>query len=228
MTLNINIPPEVESRLRNEAARLGMDEAEYAKQLIEKNLPLSTVGMDQATLELLDRWTKEDQTADPDEMSRRSLAFEDLKDSLNRNRLDSGGASAESYPVTRVIFLDSGPLGLVTQRKGVPGADACRTWLAGHLQRGISVLVPEIIDYELRRELLRSRKAESIVRLDSFVAANPSRYIPLTTAAMRLAAEFWADIRQRGLPTTDPRELDIDVIFAAQAFECTAIRRRIS
>jgi len=45
----------------------------------------------------------------------------------------------------------------------------------------------------------------------------PDRYIPLTTPAIRLAAKFWADSRRHGLPTSDPKELDADVIIAAQA-----------
>jgi hypothetical protein len=42
-------------------------------------------------------------------------------------------------------------------------------------------------------------------------------YQPLTTAAMRLAAELWATARRAGAPATDDRGLDIDMILAAQA-----------
>ena len=115
------------------------------------------------------------------------------------------------------IVLDSGPLGLLTQRRGVRIAEECRAWLARHVVIGNRFLVPEMIDYELRRELLRAGKIHSVSRLNDSITALPDRYLPLSTTAMRLAAELWADVRNRGLPTTDPRDLDIDVILAAQA-----------
>lgn len=73
-----------------------------------------------------------------------------------------------------------------------------------------------IVYYELTRELLRVRRS-SIDRINSFIDAIPNCYIPLSDAALRLAAELWAESRQRGRPTADSRELDVDVILAAQA-----------
>ena len=42
-------------------------------------------------------------------------------------------------------------------------------------------------------------------------------YLPLTTEAMRLAAEIWAQSRIDGQPGAPEENLDIDVILAAQA-----------
>jgi hypothetical protein len=94
LTLKIDFPPETERRLKSEAARLGVDEAEYAKRVIERSLPPTAVAADQATLDLLARWDREDQTADPAEIARRNREFEELKASMNRNRVESGGADA--------------------------------------------------------------------------------------------------------------------------------------
>lgn len=38
-----------------------------------------------------------------------------------------------------VILLDSGPLGLLMQRRGLPVAEACRTWLANHVKLGVKL-----------------------------------------------------------------------------------------
>ena len=78
-----------------------------------------------------------------------------------------------------------------------------------------SVYLPEIADYEVRRELLRAGKASSIARLDALAAA--LKYVPLSTAAMRKAAELWADSRKAGKPTASEKAIDGDVILAAQA-----------
>jgi predicted nucleic acid-binding protein len=118
------------------------------------------------------------------------------------------------------IFLDSGPLALLTQPRLVPGVQDCRQWFASHASRGATFVVPEIIDYELRRELLRSDKGRSLVRLNNFVDEPAVSYLPLTTSAMRLSAQLWAGLRKRGEGTASDENIDVDVIAAAQAMLC--------
>lgn len=86
-------------------------------------------------------------------------------------------------------------------------------------QRESCFQIPEITDYEIRRELLRANELRGLARWDHFCAA--LEYLPLTTAAMRLAAEFWAQARRQGRQTAANAALDIDVILAAQAVTLT-------
>jgi len=114
--------------------------------------------------------------------------------------------------MSRIVLLDAGPLGLLIHpRQNAP----IRVWLSTLLQSPVTVLIPEIADYEVRREVLRIGSAESVARLDGF--KNTLGYAPITTEAMLQAAAFWADIRRGGRPTADATALDGDVILAAQA-----------
>jgi predicted nucleic acid-binding protein len=119
--------------------------------------------------------------------------------------------------VNRYLLLDSGPLGLVTQPKLSAEVVAMNRWLIARLSGGDAVLVPAIIYYELRRELLRAGKTSGLARLDDFVQIDPNRYLALTDQALRFASELWAKARQQGRPTSPELDLDIDVILAAQA-----------
>jgi predicted nucleic acid-binding protein len=83
------------------------------------------------------------------------------------------------------------------------------------VERGVRIGIPEIADYEVRRELLRAGKTRGIERLDALLET--FEYLPLSTIVMRDAALLWADIRKRGQPTADPKALDADEILAAQA-----------
>ena len=75
--------------------------------------------------------------------------------------------------------------------------------------------IPEISDYELRRELLRANKFNGIRQLDLLNAQ--FIYLPITTPTVLLAAKLWAEVRPSGQATADPKSLDGDVILAAQA-----------
>ena len=52
----------------------------------------------------------------------------------------------------RLVFLDTGPLGVLTNPKGTPDALACQQWVRDLLAAKVRVVVPAIADYELRRE----------------------------------------------------------------------------
>ena len=117
--------------------------------------------------------------------------------------------------MSRTILLDSGPLGLVTNPGASPLAAACGRWVVDMIGSGSSVAVPEIADYEVRRELIRARRTAGIARLDAFIGQ--VEFLPIETAAMRRAASFWAEARQQGRPTAPDPALDADVILAAQA-----------
>ena len=95
-----------------------------------------------------------------------------------------------------------------------------RTWLAEQLAAGTEFLLAEIVDYELRRELLRAGKLRSVQRLDGLKAH--WRYLPITTDVMLDAAALWAAARRQGLPTAATASLDVDVILAAQARKANA------
>jgi predicted nucleic acid-binding protein len=82
------------------------------------------------------------------------------------------------------------------------------------LSAGVRVIIPEIADYEIRRELLRAGKTRGLAKLDAL--ANWLEYLP-TTRAMRQAAELWAQARQQGRPAASDAALDADMILVAQA-----------
>jgi predicted nucleic acid-binding protein len=117
--------------------------------------------------------------------------------------------------VSAIVFLDAGPLGLLAHTRASPMVLACRQWLAALRAVPRRVIIPEIADFEVRRELLRINLVVGLRRLDTL--AVQLEYLPLTTAAMRRAAELWALARQQGQPTAADAELDADVILAAQA-----------
>ncbi|PZO46443.1 MAG: nuclease [Phormidesmis priestleyi] len=85
---------------------------------------------------------------------------------------------------------------------------------------GNRAIIPEIADYEVRRELLRACKIEGLARLDDLI--NLLEYLPLTTVAMRQAAKFWAQARQQGQPTAGDKTIDGDMILVAQAMTLEA------
>jgi predicted nucleic acid-binding protein len=93
--------------------------------------------------------------------------------------------------VSLIILLDAGPLSMITNP------------------------IPEIADYEVRRELLRAPNNEAIGRLEALKGL--LSYAPITTQVMLKAAEFWASARNTGRQSAVDALLDADMILAAQA-----------
>jgi predicted nucleic acid-binding protein len=117
------------------------------------------------------------------------------------------------------VFLDAGPLGLITNPKRTPDAIAATQWGIAMMAAGHRFIVPAIADFEVRRELIRAGKTKGLISLDVWNRARTGRYLTLTDSALRLGASLWARARNAGKCTADPKELDGDVLIGAQALD---------
>jgi predicted nucleic acid-binding protein len=115
----------------------------------------------------------------------------------------------------RLVFLDTGVLGMVSNPRGKPRNAQCREWARGLLAAGVRLFVPEVCDYEERRKLIHNGATSGLIRLDRL--KDWLDYAPITTDVMHKAAELWEEARARGMQTAGPRALDADAILAAQA-----------
>lgn len=113
------------------------------------------------------------------------------------------------------ILLDASLIGLISNPRQSKEARDCQRWATRMTRRSVPILIPEIADYEIRRELIRGNKGVGLAHLDGL--AEQFEYLPLTTQAMRWAAQLWAEARQKGIPTASPSQLDGDAILGGQA-----------
>jgi len=114
-----------------------------------------------------------------------------------------------------IVLLDTGIIGRVTHPHAEKDNDDCNQWLKGLVDKGYTIIIPEIADYEIRRKYLHRNNQKSIQKLDrlnSFL-----EYLPLNTAIMRKAAGYWAECRNNHRPFSKDEALDGDVILCAQA-----------
>ena len=85
MTLTLDLPPKLETRLRDEAERRGVEPEIYALSLIERQLESQAVSPSNSLARLFAQWEAEDATNDPEELARRQRDWEELKQALNAN-----------------------------------------------------------------------------------------------------------------------------------------------
>lgn len=116
--------------------------------------------------------------------------------------------------MSKLVLLDTSVLGFATNPNAAVN-NPVLSWLKRLMRNGDQPFVPEIADYELRRELLRVDSENVLSRLDGICSA--LGYLPLSTETMRLAASLWASPRNEVRPLAHEQALDGDVILLAQS-----------
>ena len=113
-----------------------------------------------------------------------------------------------------IVILDSGVLHTLVSTSKVKEVKDCQDWFYYLLSRGALIVTSAICNYEVKRELIRRKKAQEINNLNQLKALID--FLPVDELALELAAELWAEARNQGIPTADDLSLDADVIICAQ------------
>ncbi len=119
----------------------------------------------------------------------------------------------------RITVLDSGPLGKISNPKASPENDEAKEWMFALIANGDIVVIPEIADYEVRRELIRANKAAGLASLN--LLKSTLEYLPIDTQTMLEAAQIWVEARNIGKPATNNLSLDGDMVLVAQVRAAT-------
>jgi hypothetical protein len=82
MTLIVNLPEQLEGRLKRAAQAQGLAEDEFVIRTLEQRL---TNDRQEGVLELLRHWREEDATADADEIAERKRSWEAFKTGMNEH-----------------------------------------------------------------------------------------------------------------------------------------------
>lgn len=117
-----------------------------------------------------------------------------------------------------IIVLDTFPTSSAAKRPGnIPSlSDQCHQWVDDCENAGHTILVPAICNYEALRELEQRQAESQMERLKDFCLLS-TRFMPLTTRHLEMAAQLWGQARRGGRSTASYDALDADVILAAQA-----------
>ena len=108
------------------------------------------------------------------------------------------------------IVLDARPLSQIVHPRKFESVTA---WFDRAVEAGYRVVVPEVVDYEVRRGLLRIPASRQLGRLDELIEG--LYFDPITRPIMHDAAHIWAEARNRGEAFTADDRLDADAILIA-------------
>jgi hypothetical protein len=121
--------------------------------------------------------------------------------------------------VARIFIFDSDPAGLACHEPGNPERGDLWNWMIKERVAGAIIVIPAIVDYEVRRSLILAEAWDGVRRLDALYLNKYVNYLPITQDAMKRAAGLWAKARREHRPTAGDHALDGDVILSAQAME---------
>jgi predicted nucleic acid-binding protein len=108
------------------------------------------------------------------------------------------------------IVLDARPLSQIVHPRKFQEISA---WFNRAVNSGYRIVIPEVIDYEVRRGFLRIPAYRQLERLDEMCEV--FHFDPITRPIMQDAAHVWAEARQMGRPFTSDDRLDGDAILIA-------------
>jgi predicted nucleic acid-binding protein len=109
------------------------------------------------------------------------------------------------------VVLDARPLSQIVHPREF---EDITEWFDRVIAAGYRVVIPEVVDYEVRRGLLRIPARKQLAQLDALGEA--LYFSPLSRSVMQDAAHVWAKARNRGQPFTSDERLDGDAILIAQ------------
>ena len=113
-----------------------------------------------------------------------------------------------------IVIIDSGVLFTLISTSKVKEVTDCQDWFYYLLSRSALVVTSAICNYEVKRELIRRKKVPELDNLNQLKTLID--FLPVDEPTLELAAELWAEARNKGLPTADDLSLDADVIICAQ------------
>ncbi len=112
----------------------------------------------------------------------------------------------------KVIVLDSTPLAELCRKKPKQEVIDLLKFID---DSDFIIKIAEITEYEVRRELLRTKKDKACRRLGRYHLTE--RTIPINREALILASEIWAELRNSGKSTASNQRIDCDTIMIAQS-----------
>lgn len=125
--------------------------------------------------------------------------------------------------MSRIVLLDTGPLGYIVHPNDTGDLGRCKQWLEQLQTANVMVKVPQIADYELRRELIRMPSPASIALLNKLIKATGG-LVRISIGTMQRAAQLWAQSRNVHRPNSGDEALDGDMILCAHALLLTEKR----